>query len=202
MSDREDSAAGLFAEAVNLHNRGIDGDKGAVKKAHEMFKKISAANPGDYLAAAYLGSVTTMLGRDEIDPNKRFKLALRGLKLLDQAVAQESENIEIRTLRGLVCYNLPDLYFHRLTTAVEDFCVLVSRYEKKKNSFSRELYWKILYNLGSAYKSLERSEESASTWRKLLSVTTDPTYKELLLQEGFKVETEPDKKRSRRLRFR
>ena len=176
-----------LAEAVNLHNQGIDGDQEAVKKAHQMFKKICADNPADQLAAAYLGSATTLLGRDETDLDKRFKLAMEGLKLLDHAVSQESENTEIRILRGMVCYNLPDMYFHRLTTAVEDFCFLVSRYKKRKKIFSRELYWKILFNLGSAYKSLGRKEESEATWRKLLSVNTDPEYKELLRQEGFNV---------------
>ncbi len=193
----------VFAEAVNLHKLGVNGDKEAVQKAHKMLKEICAADPQNCLAEAYLGSATALLGRDEIDPDKRFKLVLQGLKILDRAVSKEPEHIGIRILRGSVCYNLPDFYFHRLTTAAEDFSYLVSRYEADKKIFSQDFYWKILFDLGSAYKQLQRSKESESIWGKLWSVTTDPKYKELLRQEGFKVDTEfPSGQKSRQFRRR
>lgn len=176
----------IFAEAVSLHNLGVDGDKEAVKKAHKMFKKICAENPQDCLAEAYLGSTTALLGRDDIDPNKRFKLALNGLKILDRAVSKEPDHIEIRILRGFVCYRLPEMFFHRLATAVEDFSYVSSRYEKNHKTVSRDFYWKILFDLGLAYKQLNRIEDAHKTWKKLLSVTRDPKYAELLKQEGYR----------------
>ncbi len=190
MADKKNAAPeDIFAEAVNLLNLGIDGDKEAAKKAHKMFKEIFTGAPENYLAEAYLGSATTLLGRDEIDPNKRFTLVLRGLKILDRVVLKQPENIAIRISRGSVCLNLPEFYFHRLGTAVEDFSCLASRYESDKKSFAQELYWKVLFDLGLAYKKLERSKESESTWQKLWSVTADPNkYRELLRQEGFKAE--------------
>lgn len=194
---------GIFTEAVNLHNSGIDGDKEAVKKAHNMFKKICADNPQDCLAEAYLGSTTALLGRDEIDPNKRFKLALDGLKILDRVVAKEPDNIEIRILRGFVCHRLPDIYFHRLATAIDDFSYIVSRYEKNKKTLSKDFYCKILFELGHDYKELERIEEAQLTWKKLLSVNSDPSFIELLKQEGFDIGRETrSKSKSRRFRSR
>lgn len=185
MANNEQSPADIFAEAVNLHNIGVDGDKGAVKKAHKMFKKICADNPQDCLAEAYLGSATALLGRDEIEPNKRFKLALDGLKILDRVVSKAPDNIEIRILRGFVCHRLPEMYFHRLATAIEDFNYVVSRYEKNKKILARDFYCKILFELGHDYKELGRHGEAQSVWKKLLSVTSDPRYIELLKQEGF-----------------
>ncbi len=182
--------ADIFAEAVNLHNSGVDGDKDAVKKAHKLFKKICAENPGDCLAEAYLGSTTALLGRDEIEPNKRFKLALDGLKILDRAVAREPDNIEIRILRGFVCHRLPEMYFHRLSTAVEDFTYVISRYERNRRLLTRDFYCKLLFELGLDYKGLDRIEEAHAAWKKLLSVTDDSRYFELLQQEGFDVGTE------------
>lgn len=195
MVDKKGSTpADSFAEAVNQHNLGVDGDKEAVKTACKMFKKIYSDNPQDCLAEAYLGSATALLGRDEIDPNKRFKFALDGLKILERAVSKEPRNIEIRILRGMVCYRLPEIYFHRLSTAVEDFNFLISQYEKNKKVFSHDFYCKILFDLGSAYKQLERGGEAETTWKKLLSVTKDTKYIELLKEEGFTADSEVEEK--------
>ncbi|PKM83430.1 MAG: hypothetical protein CVU89_01415 [Firmicutes bacterium HGW-Firmicutes-14] len=193
MSGKKDAAPkAVLSEAIEQLNLGIEGDKGAAKTAHKMLKEICSHDPGNYLAEAYLGSATALLGRDEIDPNKRFTLVLRGLKILDRVVSQHPENIEIRIARGSVCQNLPEFYFHRHSTAVEDFSYLASRYESDKNIFSQDLYWKVLYNLGLAYKQLGRTAESESAWQKLWSVTEDPNkYRGLLKQEGFKPISQP-----------
>ena len=187
MSNKKDAnPKAILSVAIDQLNLGIDGNKEAAKKAHKMLKEICSNDPENYLAEAYLGSATTLFGRDEIDPNKRFTLVLRGLKMLDRVVAKQAENIEIRMSRGSVCLNLPEFYFHRLSTAVEDFSYVASRYEADKKIFSQELYWKVLFNLGLAYKKLERSKESESTWQKLWSVTEDfNQYRVLLKQEGF-----------------
>lgn len=186
MVNRDEQASADLTVAVNLHNTGVDGDKEAVKKAQKMFKQICAENPQDCLAEAYLGSATALLGRDEIDPNKRFKLALDGLKILDRAVSKAPDNIEIRVLRGFVCHRLPEIYFHRLATAIEDFNYVTSSYEKNKKILPRDFYCKILFELGHGYKELGRHGEAQATWKKLLSVTNDPEYIELLKQEGFR----------------
>lgn len=188
MAGRQGETRGeFFTEAINLHNLGIDGDKEAVQKAHEILKEIFSKNPEDHLVEAYLGSVTALLGRDHENLNEKFKLALDGLKLLDSAVSKDRTNTEIRILRGYVCYNLPDMYFHRLATAVEDFDFLVSRYWRNKKIFSRDFYAKTLFDLGSAYKKMGRTKEAESTWKKLLSVTKEPKFLDLLRQEGFKI---------------
>lgn len=176
-----------FTEAVNLHNLGVGGDKEAVEKAHEMFKQICAEDPDNHLAAAYLGSVTALLGRDHPNLNEKFRLATKGLKFLDQAVSKEPQNTEIRILRGHVCFNLPDMYFHRLTTAVEDFEFLISRYRRNKRIFTRDFYIKTIFDLGSAYKQLGRDEEAEAVWKKILLLTNDPKYLNLLRQEGFHI---------------
>lgn len=190
----EQPPSDLFTEAVNLHNIGVEGDKEAVKRAYSMFKQICADNPNNCLAEAYLGSTTALLGRDEIDPNKRFKLALDGLKIMDRTVSKESDNIEIRILRGFVCHRLPEMYFHRLATAIDDFSYVVSRYEKNKKVLPRDFYCKILYELGFDYKELDRLEEAHSIWKKLLSVAGDSKYTELLKQEGFEVGSQSRRK--------
>ncbi|MEW6181562.1 MAG: tetratricopeptide repeat protein [Bacillota bacterium] len=176
-----------FHEAVSLHERGVTGDKEAVKNAYDLLKKILKAAPRNSVVEAYFGSATALLGRDALDPNERFKKAVKGLRILDGAVSNAPDNTEVRTLRAYVCYRLPENYFHRTATAVEDFGYLAARYEKDPSVFSGNFYCQVLYDLGASYKRLGRKEEAESTWQKLLSRTKDAKYRQLLKQEGIKV---------------
>lgn len=175
----------LFAQAVNLHKLGVEGNRDSVKEAVAQLEKLRKLAPQNTLVEAYYGSATSLLGRDAVNPTERFNKAIRGLKILDSAVSREPENVEIRTLRAYVCYRLPENFFHRTGTAVEDFSYLASCYDGNP-SFSKDFYSQVLFNLGSSYKRLGQNQEAESTWQKLLSVTKDPKYIELLRAEGFK----------------
>lgn len=170
----------LWSIGVKYHELALKGDKGATKKAYESFQEILKLDPQNPLAEAYLGSATSLLGRDTIDPNVKLKLVLQGLKAMDGAVQKEKENIEIRSIRAYVGFNLPEMFFHRTASAVEDFKYLVLRYEQDTGVFSEKFYWQILYDLGVAYKRLGRKNEAIVIWDKLLQVTNDPKYKDLI----------------------
>ncbi|MHB1043899.1 MAG: tetratricopeptide repeat protein [Eubacteriales bacterium] len=192
---REEPASGaggeswknLFDEAVKLHDLGIEGDKEAVKKAYNLLKKVRAMAPQNILVEAYYGCANALLGRDAIDPMERFKKAMKGLKILDGAVAKEPDNKEIRILRGFVCLRLPEMYFHRTATAVEDFSYLVSLYDNNPGVFAQEFYWQLLFNLGEAKKNLGQDEEAEAVWKKLLTKSPGNKYRQLLRQEGMQV---------------
>lgn len=175
----------FFAQAVKLHERAVHGDKQAVKQAYELFKNLVQLDPQDRLAQAYLGSTTSLLGRDALDPIERHNYATKGLKLLDEVVVKEPHNLEIQSLRAYVCFNLPEPFFHRTVTAIEDFKHLASRYEQDKNSLTEKFYHQVLFDLGVAYKRLNRLDEAKATWNKLLQVTTNPKYRKLVSQEGL-----------------
>lgn len=173
----------LFAEGIKLHELGIHGDKNAVKKAYAIFKKIHELDPQDLVSEAYLGSVTSLLGRDSIDPNQKLKLALQGLKILDKVILKDPKNIEIRSTRAYVNLNLPELFFHRTASAIEDFNTLVSLYEHDNKAYTEEFYWQVLYDLGVAYKRLGKKEQCKAVWTKLSQVTKDPKIIERIKQE-------------------
>ncbi|MFZ5634428.1 MAG: tetratricopeptide repeat protein [Bacillota bacterium] len=189
--EKTDSDAGgeaweeLFAQAVSLHKLGVEGDKEAVKEAYKLLEKLRELIPQNNLVEAYYGSATSLLGRDAVDPTERFNKAIRGLKILDGSVAREPENIEVRTLRAYVSYRLPEKFFHRTGTAVEDLSYLATRYEHDPGVFSPEFYRQVLFDLGASFKRLGQNREAESTWQKLLSPTRDPKYIELLKIEGF-----------------
>lgn len=178
------SASGL-AEGIAMHERAVKGDKAATQQAVKVLSAVCEREPGNTLALAYLGSATALLGRDAIDPNEQFSHAMRGLKLLDQAVERAPDDIQVRTLRGYVCLNLPQAYFQRGRCAVEDFGHLARLHESGRACLPEGFYCEVLYNLGLACKETGRLAEAYETWKKLLAVTTDPRYRALLKNEGM-----------------
>ncbi|MBM7866191.1 hypothetical protein GTO89_05440 [Heliobacterium gestii] len=169
---------------VALHDAGIDGDKAAVLQAHRLLSELrkTKATP---LVEAYYGSVVALVGRDAVDPSERFAKALEGLKSLDKVVKSHPDLVQARILRGQVCFRLPEQFFHRSRTAIEDFHYLISRYEQDNRLFSADFYWRILFQLGVAYKNIHLIHEAKAAWAKLLTLAKDPQYRTLVEQEGF-----------------
>ncbi|MDB5085425.1 MAG: hypothetical protein JWN30_2311 [Bacilli bacterium] len=185
MREKHDTWKGLFLEAVELHMKGVDGDKEAVIKAHKLIENVRKLASGNNLVEAYYGSTSTLLARDLVDPMEKLKKAADGLKILDKSIAKEPDNVEIRILRAYVCSRIPEEFFHRSAIAIEDFNYLLTRYERLPGIFSQQMYWKILYDLGLLYKNVGKEQEALNTWRKLLSQTNDHNYRQLLKQEGL-----------------
>lgn len=172
----------LLDEAIEHYGKAVKGDKEAAKTALELLKRIHLADTSNCRVEAYLGAATALQGRDILDPIQRFKLAMKGLKMLDHAVACEAGNIEFRRLRGQVCFKLPEMYFHRTATAIEDFSYMIAQYEENHNIFTADEYSKLLFDLGTAYQNLNRTEDANKIFSKLLSITDDPKYKGMIEQ--------------------
>ena len=185
----------LFSEAMTLYQLGLAGEKEAVPQAFKLLIHVLQNDRQNLLAEAYLGSVISLMGRDADDANDRFKFAIKGLKILDKVVSMEPENVEIRGLRAFVCSRLPEQFFHRSDTAIEDFSYLVSRNDEDDSLFPKEFYHQILYELALAYHRLDKRNDAESTCRKLLSLTNDPKYKVLIKQEGILGSDLPRRKR-------
>ena len=147
-------------KAISLHSDGVNGNKSAVQKAFDTFKSLYEKEPNHPEIAAYYGSTTALMGRDETNLTKRMKYALSGLKLLD-SVVEKSPNLPLaRFLRGNVCYRLPEMYFHRTETAIEDFKYLINFYEQDNRILTKSEYETVLKNLIKACETLNRAEEA------------------------------------------
>ncbi len=180
MDDIKENFDAGFQEALRLYQLGVDGDREAVRKAYTQLKGLYEKNPGNLTLEAYLGCALSLLGRDAVSNSQKLKFANDGLKLLDHAVLGDPENMELRLLRGKVCSRLPEKYFHRTSTAVEDFNRIVAHYEGNGGQISEEQYWNTLYDLGSAYKTLKNKFESHRVWSKLQSISTDEKYHHII----------------------
>ncbi len=140
----------LFNQALALHQRGVEGDQQASRKAYELLVEIRRKEPRENIVEAYLGSTITLLGRDEKNPEERIRKVMEGLKMLDRAVSREGNNINIRILRAYVCFNLPQDIFHRISTAAGDFDYLLKRYQKDPSIFTASFYNQLRHDLSDA----------------------------------------------------
>jgi tetratricopeptide (TPR) repeat protein len=169
-----------YKEATRLHDLGVAGNKTAVKLALDMWQKAYEKNPGDALARAYYGSSLALSGRDATDPNTMFSGGIKGLVHINRALSRDRNNHRIRLLRAYLAYSLPEAFFHQTQRAVKDFRRLAMAYEMDQSIFSREVYLKLLYDLGEAYQRTGDNERAQKVWSRLLSENPGPKYVELL----------------------
>ncbi|MFC5700519.1 hypothetical protein ACFPVX_04415 [Cohnella faecalis] len=165
--------------AIRLHHQGIEGDANAVRKANIAFQRLRDGHPGHPIADAYHGSVMALMARDETNVMQKMQLAKRGLELLDQAVASEPRDRTIRMLRGKVAYRLPESFFRRTETAIEDYIILIDGEIRSPGGFDKETYSTLISELAEAYERINRHEEAALCWKNLNKLTENPAYRKL-----------------------
>ena len=156
-----------FLEAKKLHNFGVDGDKKAVIKANEILLKLREAEPENALIEAYYGSTLVLLGRDAVKILERADKAQEGLDVLNRAVSLDSNNKEIRLLRGNICVRLPESFFHCSETAIEDFTFLLDHYNDNSNYLTSKQVLDVLRNLSTAYQNAGKSDKANSVLQRL-----------------------------------
>lgn len=144
-----------FNEAVELYHKGVKGNKKAAQQAYLLFETLASEKPNHIESLGYYGSATALLARDTPIPKDKKKYALEGLKMLDQAVSKEPKNYTIRILRGNVCARMPESVFHRTSTAIEDFEMLVDAYKNDSTVLSENTYQSILNELEKAKKRIK-----------------------------------------------
>jgi hypothetical protein len=166
-----------LAKAVKLTEAGINGDKKAVQEAYTLLEKLRYHYPHDTLILAYYGSALTLRGRDALDPIERLDHVRQGLKCLDNAVADDPDNVTIRILRGYTCYHLPEFFFHRTATSVTDFSYLISRYTKDPDLFSAQFVQQLKKDLALAQQTLAKFEKNKVTIKSAAPSDLTPSQK-------------------------
>lgn len=170
----------LFKEGLRLHNLAVDGNAEAAIKARDVLKRVYEKNGQLSLVEAYYGSSIALAGKYASESQTMFGSAIQGMKLLNHAITNDNHNAKLRYLRGNLFYNLPEAFFHTNEKAIGDFSYAATACEKDSSVLPKEKYWEVLYFLGNCYERAGDLENAAKVWNKLLSRTTDETYKTLL----------------------
>lgn len=162
-----------FEEAKALHNKGVDGDKKAVIQANEMLLKLRESEPDDALIEAYYGSTLVLLGRDAVKMLEKVDKVEEGLDSLNRAISLDSNQKEIRWLRGNICLRLPESFFQCSAMAIEDFAFLLDRYQENSCCLTPNQLREVLRNLGSAYQNAGKADKADIVLRRLVQLELD-----------------------------
>lgn len=157
----------LLREGIRLHDLGVQGNKTAAARAHELLKQALDLDPQDPLVRAYYGSAVAVAVRDEADTSKTFRQVIQGMIHLNTAVKLAPGHETVRLLRGCLCFKLPETMFHLTKTAIEDFEFLREAYRVRRDDASRENLRRILTYLEAAYRRVGRDKEAEQVAREL-----------------------------------
>jgi tetratricopeptide (TPR) repeat protein len=177
----------------SLYKEGTKGNVTAVQEANQLLERLRLDYPDHPLAEAYHGSIMLLIARDKTNPLERLKWAKNGLKLLDKAVAAAPHDSRVRYLRGRSAYRLPEKYFQRTRTVIEDYSFLIDQellQEGHLGAMDIDCP-KLTYELGEAYHRIGRNEDATRCWTKLEQQTQDPEFRQLLRQKLQALEGKP-----------
>jgi len=181
----------LFGQAVDLHNKGVAGDAAAVQQALAQLEQLYRSYPGRPLVEAYYGSAMILSARDKSGNSEKYKWASQGLKHLDQAVAASPRDGVIRQLRGRNSFKLPEQYFQRTQTAIEDYTFVIEQHLGGERQLDTEQYAKTVYQLGEAYARIGRNADAASWWSRLETEASGSEVQPLAAQRLQEIASKP-----------
>ncbi|WP_246469421.1 hypothetical protein [Cohnella nanjingensis] len=177
----------------SLYKEGAKGNLIAVQESNQLLERLRLDYPDHPHAEAYHGSIFLLIARDKTNPLERLKWAKNGLKLLDKAVAAAPNDSRVRYLRGRSAYRLPEKYFQRTRTVIEDYSFLIDQELLQEGHLgAMGIDYSILsYEIGEAYRRIGRNEDAAKCWTKLEQQTQDPEFRLLLRQKLQSLEGKP-----------
>jgi tetratricopeptide (TPR) repeat protein len=180
-----------LGKIISLYKEGAKGNVTAVQEANQLLEQLRLEHPDHPLAEAYHGSIMLLIARDKTNSLERLRWAKNGLKLLDKAVAAAPHDSRIRYLRGRSAYRLPEKYFQRTRSVIEDYTFLIDQQLRQEGQLETINYSKLTYELGEAYRRIGRNEEARRCWTKLEQQTQDPEFRELLREKLQSLEGKP-----------
>ncbi len=124
----DDEARQALAEALYfLATRGKEGK--AAKRAEALFAQLHDRDPDAAQPVAYLGSLKLLRSSTTWAVWDKEKLARQGLAMLDQAVDAAPDDPEVRYIRAVTTFNLPD-WFERGEQSASDLTRLAADAEE------------------------------------------------------------------------
>ncbi len=170
----------LHEQVSSLHKDAVEGNEKAVQDMHQLLERVRSDNSDIPLLDAYHGSTMILIARDKTNPLEKLRWSKSGLKLLDEAVSAAPQNIMIRLLRGKAAYQLPEKYFQRSRTAIEDYTFLIEQQIHGEGFLETKRYWQLIYELGEVYYRIGRNEDARKCWHTLKNKTQAPDLLHLI----------------------
>jgi len=133
----------MLLKARNLFYLSIE-DKSKIDPAIELFTRLSEQKDiYQGRSMTYIGTLYTLKGKHAFLPFDKFKWVMKGLKIMDEGVHLNPDDIEALFIHGSTCYYLP-FFFNRSDDAQQSLKRIVQLLPSKKEQFDRELVLNVI----------------------------------------------------------
>jgi hypothetical protein len=112
-----------LAQAKDLFYDAVAGNSDVLPKAREILDSLGGADSPDPQVVVYTGAVSLLQAKHAALPWDKVSLARAGLDMEDHAVASAPDDLEVRFLRGVTNYEMPE-FIGRHATGVSDLAAV------------------------------------------------------------------------------
>jgi len=112
-----------LTQAKDLFYRAVAGDADVLAPARQILESLGGGDSPDMQVVVYTGAVSLLQARQASLPWEKVGLARAGLDMEDRAVAGAPDDLEVRFLRGVTNYELPE-FIGRHATGVSDLATV------------------------------------------------------------------------------
>ena len=150
---------------IAYHNLAVLNVKDASGKAAAYLQKAHSWSPADDEVPAYLGSATTMVGRDSWNVFAKVSIVHQGIKMMDEAVGKMPDSIVVRMVRANNSLDLPE-FFKRKEIAKKDFQYLERLIARSSAEVEPDLKAEVFYQLGMFFRREGNSSAAKDYFKK------------------------------------
>ncbi len=163
-----------FQQARELYYQGAGGDKQAYEHADKLFTELYRQRGNDARVKAYYGSLRLLEASHTWALWKKNGLSKEGIQLMDSAVSEAPDDLEVRFVRAATTYDLPG-FFHRKEQSERDFDVLAERAEiaAREGSLEPRLAAASLYYHGEFLRDAGKKQAAMASWKQAIVIAPE-----------------------------
>ncbi|HPI74435.1 MAG TPA: hypothetical protein PK843_08040 [bacterium] len=159
------AAQAALKQARLLFYAGVE-DKSKIEPALAAFQELLRMRPEwEARTLTYIGALTALKGKHSLLPHDKWRKANQGLRIMDQAVAQNPQDVEALFIHSSTCVFLP-FFFKRGHDAQSKFRRLVQLLPEKHQEFDPEMLKNVIQFISERAKL---SQEETATLNRLKS---------------------------------
>jgi hypothetical protein len=163
-----------LAGAKDLFYRVVAGDLDSLPASQKILEELGGADSPDAEVMAYTAAADLLEAKGASLVWDKVRLAQQGLALQDRAVATGPDNLEVRFLRGVTDYQLPD-FLGRHEIGVSDLAAVAAVAEEASRTGqldSRAAAAALVYQ-GKALEDDYKVTEAIAAWQAAVRIAPD-----------------------------
>lgn len=165
-----------FQQARELYYQGAPGNKQAYEEADKLFTELYRQRGNDSRIKVYYGSLRLLEASHTWVLWKKNGLSREGIQLMDSAVSEAPDDLEVRFVRAATTYDLP-AFFHRKQQSERDFDFLVERFlaehsaaAARGGALEPRLAAASLYYHGEFLQDAGKKDAAVASWKQAIVI--------------------------------